>query len=131
MNRCVTVPETLPAGASILRDAAPERPRWRTGWGQASPKGPRSIPFDSPQDASVDPTEALCRTTHPNSLGGSKSIDSEKAYMPAGLGIAPGRSGVIREYEPEADATVMILTTYLIAFRHGAVDGPIVEAPAP
>jgi hypothetical protein len=50
--------------------------------------------------------------------------------MPAGLGAAPRRSGVIREYEPEADATVMILTTYLIAFRHGAVDGPIVEAPA-
>jgi hypothetical protein len=64
-------------------------------------------------------------------LGGSRSIDPEKAYMPAGLGAAPGRSGVIREYEPEADATVMILTTYLIAFRHGAVDGPVVEAPAP
>jgi hypothetical protein len=44
--------------ASLLRDAAQERPRLRTGWGQASPKGPESIPFDSPNDASVDPTEA-------------------------------------------------------------------------
>ena len=30
----------------------------------------------------------LCRRTHPTSLGGSRSIDPEKAHMPAGLGAS-------------------------------------------
>src|SRR5262249_57025815 len=81
VSRCITVPERLPADASLLADAAPERPRWRTGWGQASPKGPESIPFGSPKVASVDHTEAC------------KAQDLEQCCVPVSLlRPAPGRA---------------------------------------
>src|SRR5262249_40576592 len=63
VNRCVTAPEIPPAGTGVPVNATPERPRVRTGCGEASPKGPELIPLDSQNDASVDPTEAKCWTS--------------------------------------------------------------------